>query len=186
VHHGNLEQQLASHPDLQLMLKREAVAIAEADIARAQRRPNWTVGVAYQERGSAFDDMVSVRASRPLRRSQRQDRLLAASLAAAARARAEREEETRAHLFEAHTLIETWASNRARLERYATLLVPLAEERVAAATTAYRTGGGSLTDVIAARTDVIDTRLEGLALEMETAKAWAELEYLIPDAASSL
>ena len=185
VHHGNVEQQVASHPDLQLMLKREAVAVAAADIARAQRRPNWTVGVAYQERGSTFDDMVSVNASRPLRRSQRQDRLLAASLATAARARAEREEETRAHLLEAHTLIETWASNRARLERYATLLVPLAEQRVAAATTAYRTGGGSLTDVIDARTEVIDTQLEELALETETAKAWAELEYLIPDAASS-
>jgi outer membrane protein TolC len=185
VHHGNVEAHLESHPDVQLMLKREAAAAAEADIARTERQPSWTVGVAYQERGSTYDDMISVTASRPLRRAHRQDRLVAASLATAARARAEREEETRAHLFEAHALIETWASNRARLDRYTTILVPLAEERVVAATAAYRTGSGSLSDVIAARSAVIATQLEQLALEAETAKVWAELEYLIPDTASS-
>lgn len=187
VHHGNLDEQLALHPDLLLMRKREEVAIAEAEMARAARRPSWTVGVSYQERGSAYDDMMSINASRPLgwRRSQRQDRVLAASLATAAQARAEREEETRAHVLEAHSLIETWTSNRARLERYAATLVPLAEQRVVAATAAYRGGGGQLNDVLDARTTVIDTKLEQLTLETETAKIWAELEYLIPHAAST-
>jgi outer membrane protein TolC len=185
VHHGNLDEQLALHPDLLVMRKREEVAMAEAAMARAARRPNWTVGVSYLERGSAYDDMMSISASRPLgwRRSQRQDRVLAASLATAARARAEREEETRVHVLEAHTLIETWASNRARLERFATTLVPLEEQRVVAATAAYRAGTGSLNDVIDARTAVIGTKLEQLALEAETAKIWAEREYLIPHTA---
>ena len=188
VHHGNLDEQLALHPDIQLMLKREAAAAAEAEVARADRRPNWTIGVEYHERGSDFDDMVSLNASRPLqlRRSQRQDRLLAASLASASQARAEREEETRAHQLEAHTLIETWASNRERLERYATTLLPLNEQRVVAATSAYRAGRGTLSDVIEARTAVIETQLEQLALETETAKVWVELEYLIPAEAGSL
>src|SRR5688572_13739149 len=187
VHHGNLDEQLALHPDLLVMRKREEVAMAEAEMARAARRPSWTVGVSYLERGSAYDDMMSINASRPLgwRRSQRQDRVLAASLATAARARAEREEETRAHVLEAHTLIETWASNRARLERFATTLVPLEEQRVVAATAAYRAGTGSLNDVIDARSAVIDTKLEQLTLETETAKIWAELEYLIPRTAST-
>jgi outer membrane protein TolC len=187
VHHGNIDEQLAQHPDLLVMRKREEVAMAEAEMARAARRPSWTVGVAYQERGSAYDDMMSINASRPLgwRRSQRQDRVLAASLATAAQARAEREEETRAHVLEAHSLIETWTSNRARLERFATTLVPLAEQRVVAATAAYRAGSGPLNDVIDARTAVIETKLEQLTLETETAKAWAELEYLIPHAAST-
>jgi outer membrane protein TolC len=182
VHHGNLDEQLAQHPDIQLMRKREEVAMAEAEMARAARRPSWTVGVSYLERGSAYDDMMSINASRPLgwRRSDRQDRVLAASLAAAAQARAEREEETRAHVFEAHTLIETWSSNRARLERYATTIVPLADQRVVATTAAYRAGNGSLGEVLDARTEVIETKLEQLTLESETAKIWAELEYLIP------
>jgi outer membrane protein TolC len=187
VHHGNLDEQLLQHPDLLLMRKREEVAIAEAEMARAARRPSWTVGVTYQERGSAYDDMMSINASRPLgwRRSQRQDRELAASLASAAQARAEREEETRAHVLEAHSLIETWTSNRARLERYATTLVPLSEQRVVAATAAYRAGSGPLSDVLDARTSVIGTTLEQLTLETETAKIWAELEYLIPHAAAT-
>jgi outer membrane protein TolC len=188
VHHGNIDEQLAQHPDLLLMRKREEVAMAEAEMARAARRPSWTVGVAYQERGSAYDDMMSVHASRPIgwRRSQRQDRVLGASLATAAQARAELEEETRAHLLEAHSLIETWTSNRARLERFATTLVPLAEQRVVAATAAYRAGSGALSDVLEARTSVIETALEQLTLEMETAKIWAELEYLIPHAVATL
>jgi outer membrane protein TolC len=187
IHHGNIDEQLAQHPDLLLMRKREDVAMAEAEMARAARRPSWTVGVAYQERGSAYDDMMSINASRPLgwRRSQRQDRVLAASLATAAQARAEREEETRAHVLEAHSLIETWASNRARLERFTTTLVPLAEQRVIATTAAYRSGNGLLSDVLDARTSVIETTLEQLTLETETAKIWAELEYLIPHAAAT-
>jgi outer membrane protein TolC len=187
IHHGNLDEQLLQHPDLLLMRKREEVAMAEAEMARAARRPSWTVGVAYQERGSAYDDMMSINASRPIgwRRSQRQDRELAASLAAASQARAEREEETRAHLLEAHSLIETWASNRARLERFAATLVPLAEQRVVAATSAYRAGSGPLSDVLDARTTVIETKLEQLTLETETAKIWAELEYFIPHATAT-
>jgi outer membrane protein TolC len=187
IHHGNLDEQLALHPDLLLMRKREEVALAEAEIARAARRPSWSVGVAYQERGSAYDDMMSINASRPLgwRRSQRQDRQLAASLATASQARAEREEETRAHVLEAHSLIETWTSNRARLQRFAATLVPLGEQRVVAATAAYRAGSGPLNDVLDARTSVIETKLEQLTLETETAKIWAELEYLIPHAAAT-
>jgi outer membrane protein TolC len=187
VHHGNLEEQIATHPDLLLMRKREEVALAEAEVARAARRPSWTIGVAYQERGSTYDDMMSINASRPLgwRRSQRQDRVLASSLATAAQERAVREEETRAHVLEAHSLIETWVSNRARLERYATTLVPLSEQRVAAATAAYRAARGPLSDVLDARTSVIETALEQLTLEAETAKVWAELQYLIPHAAAA-
>jgi outer membrane protein TolC len=187
IHHGNLDEQLLQHPDLLLMRKREEVAMAEAEMARAARRPSWTVGVAYQERGSAYDDMMSINASRPLgwRRSQRQDRALAASLATAAQARAEREEETRAHVLEAHSLIETWTSNRARLERFTATLVPLAEQRVIAATAAYRAGSGALNDVLDARTSVIETKLEQLTLETETAKIWAELEYLVPHAVAT-
>lgn len=187
VHHANLDEQLAQHPDLRLMRKREEVAMAEAEMARAARRPSWTVAVAYQERGSAYDDMLSINASRPLgwRRSQRQDRELAASLATAAQARAQREEETRAHVLEAHALIETWLSNRARLERYTTTLIPLTEQRVVAATAAYRAGSGSLSEVLDARTSVIATLLEQLTLEAETARIWAELEYLIPQAAAT-
>ena len=59
-------------------------------------------------------------------------------------------------------------------------LIPLAAERTRAALAAYRGGGGTLAAVLEARRMEIDTRMERLRLEMETAALWAQLEYLIP------
>ena len=42
-----------------------------------------------------------------------------------------------------------------------------------------------MNDVLDARTTVIETKLEQLTLETETAKIWAELEYLIPHATAT-
>jgi hypothetical protein len=76
--------------------------------------------------------------------------------------------------------MRAWQGNRERLERYASTLVPLAAERTVAATTTYRSGRGTLDAVLASRLDEIETRLDELGLELETARLWAELEYLIP------
>ena len=179
---ANLETELAHHPMLAVLAKREEVARAEADVARADKRPDWSVAVMYSLRGADFSDMVSVSVSRPLqwRQRDRQDRELAASLALAESARAEREEETRAHLAETLEVVRAWQANCARLERYAGSLLPLASERTGAAVAAYRGGSGTLEAVLDARMNEIDVRLDELALRQETAELWAALEYLIP------
>lgn len=140
----------------------------------------------YSVRGSAFSDMVSVNASRPLQlsRRNRQDRELAAQLALAEQVRAEREEETRAHLADTLGLLHAWQRNRERLARYETSLIPLAGERTRAAIATYRGGNGTLEAVLAARMAAVTTELDELVLELETARLWAELNYLIPAAAA--
>jgi outer membrane protein TolC len=182
VHGGNLEEALARHPEIALMTKQEEVALAEVAIARTDNRSDWTVGVMYSRRGPDFSNMMSFNFSKPLQLHQRnrQDRDVAAKLALAQRARAEREEATREHVAEATALLVAWNANRARLERYSTALIPLATERTRAATAAYRGNNGTLMAVLDARVGEIDTRLEQLMLEMETASLWAELTYLIP------
>ena len=70
--------------------------------------------------------------------------------------------------------------NRERLEQYDAALIPLASERTRAAIASYRGGGGLLASVLEARRMEIDTHMERLRLEMETAAVWAQLEYLIP------
>ncbi len=179
---ADLDSQLAHHPELALMQKREDVARADVDVARADQRSDWTVEVTYSQRGPAFSDMVSLNVSKPLqwRETNRQGRELAARLALAERARAEREEETREHLADARSLFQGWHANRARLDRYASSLIPLVGQRTLAATAAYRAGTGTLGAVLEARVGEIDTRLDYLELEMETAALWAELKYLIP------
>jgi outer membrane protein TolC len=182
VHGGNLEEALTRHPEIALMSKQEEVALADVAIARTDKRSDWTVGVMYSRRGSELSNMMSFNFSKPLQlyERNRQDRELAAKLALADRARAQREEATREHAAEATSLLAAWNANRARLERYSTTLIPLASERTHAVTAAYRGNNGTLTAVLDARVAEIDTRLEQLMLEMETASLWAELTYLIP------
>ena len=181
----DLEGELAHHPEIALMIKQEELARAGADVARTNKRSNWTVEVEYSQRGPDFSNMVSVNFSKPLqwRESSRQDQELAALLSVAQQTRAERQEETRAHIADARVLVTTWRANRERLDRYAELLLPLAAERTRAAASAYRAGNGSLSAVLDARVGEIDTKLDHLSLEMETAVLWADLNFLIPTGA---
>ena len=134
------------------------------------------------QRGPAYSNMVSVNVSVPLQWDQknRQDRELSAKLAIAEQMRAQREEATREHVAETRTWLQQWQSNRERLEQYDAALIPLASERTRAVIATYRGGGSPLTSVLEARRTEIDTRMERLRLEMETAAVWAQLEYLIP------
>jgi hypothetical protein len=59
-------------------------------------------------------------------------------------------------------------------------LLPLATQRIEAALAAYRAGTGMLGTVLEARAAAIETGRDYLSLEMETAKLWAEINYLIP------
>jgi outer membrane protein TolC len=182
LHTADLEEQLADHPEIALMLKEEAIARADVEIARTATRSDWTIEVMYSQRGSDYSDMMSLNVSKPIqwRASRRQGRELAARLATAERARAQREEETRSHFAEAMALLQSWQANRGRLERYAATLLPLAADRTAAATTAYRSRAGSLDAVLEARVGQIEAQVAQLELELETATLWAELNYLVP------
>ena len=126
--------------------------------------------------------MVSVNVSIPLQWDQknRQDRELAAKLATVEQMRAQREEETRMHAAEALAMLQEWRSDRERLIRYDTSLLPLAAERTRAAIAGYRGGASPLTAVLEARRSEIDTRMERLRLEMDAARLWAQLNYLVP------
>ena len=178
----SLEAQLAHHPQLGLMLKQEQVARAEADVARSNKRADWSMELMYNQRGPAFSNMVSLNFSIPLQLDQRnrQDRELAAKLATAEQMRAQREEATREHVAEARAWLQHWQSNRDRLSGYEHSLIPLAAERTRAAIAAYRGGSGPLGAVLEARRLEIDTRMERVRLDMETAALWAQLSYLIP------
>ena len=179
----DLETRLAHHPQIQLMLKQEETAQAEAEIARTNKKSDWTVEVMYSQRGSAYSNMVSVNLSVPLQWDQRnrQDRELSAKLAMVERMRAEREEATRSHVSEAMAMLQEWQSDRERLARYDSSLIPLAAERTRAAIAAYRGGAAPLYGVLEARRNEIDVRMERIRLEMDAARLWAQLNYLIPE-----
>jgi outer membrane protein TolC len=182
-----LESDLPHHPQIAAIAQREEVASAEVRVAQANRKADWSVQLMYGLRGPGYPDMVSLGVSVPLQwdRPQRQDREVAAKLAMLDQARAEREDALRAHRAEVQATLVEWNNDRERSMRYAKELVPLAAERTEATLAAYRGAKASLTDVLLARRNEIDVRMQALQLEAETARAWAQLEFLVPTTTSS-
>lgn len=182
LHEASLEHELLRHPDIASLGKREEIAATEAKIAQAARNPDWTFEIAYQQRGPLYSNMVSFGVSVPLPwdRANRQDREIAAKLALADQARAEREETLRSHVGEVRAMLAEWQSGRERLARYAKDLLPLAGERSRAALAAYQGGRAGIGELLMARRNEIEVRMQAVQLEMETARLWAQLNFLIP------
>jgi outer membrane protein TolC len=182
LNEANLDEDLAHHPEIAVLAKQEEVAVAEAKIAQASSTPDWTVEIAYQQRGPMFSNMVSVGVSVPLPwdRANRQDREVASKLAMAEQARAQREEMLRAHVGEVRGMIAEWQNGRERLARYEKDLLPLAAERSKAALAGYQGGKTGITDLLLARRNETDMRMQAVQLEMDVARLWAQLNFLIP------
>jgi outer membrane protein TolC len=180
---GTLETDLAHHPELAVLAKKEEVAAAEVRIAQANKKADWSVALMYSQRGPDFSNMVSVNVSVPLQWDQknRQDREIAARLAMLDQARAERDDMLRAHTAEVRAMIAEWENDRERSARYTRDVLPLATERSQATLGAYRGAKASIADVLLARRSEIDVRMQALQLEMDTARLWAQLNFLFPE-----
>lgn len=184
---ASLETALLHHADIALLAQQERIARAEANVAEAGKKPDWSVEVAFQQRGSGYSNMVSVGVSVPLQwdRPHRQDRELAAKLALAEAAKAEREENQRGRLAEIRGMMSEWESGRERYRRHTEELLPLARRRTDATLAAYRGGKASLSELLAARRGETDTGLRALQLQAQTARLWAQLNYLLPSSAGT-
>jgi outer membrane protein TolC len=181
----SLEHQVAQHPDLEILRRQEEIARTDARLAQANTKPDWSFEVMYSNRASQFGDMATVSVSVPLQLFQkdRQGREVAAKLAVVEQARAEREEMERNHTSEIRAMVEEWRTGLERIGRYERELVPLSRERTQAVLSAYSGGKASSGDLLAARRNEIEVRMQALQVEWETARLWAQLEFLIPDPA---
>jgi outer membrane protein TolC len=183
---ASLDSDLAHHPQIAVLNRQEDIALADVNLARANQHTDWSVEVAFQQRGAAYSNMVSVGISVPLQwdRKNRQDRALAAKLALVEQARAERDEMLRDHVAETRSMIVEWQSGKERLVRYQRETLPLAGERSQAALAAYRGGKATLAEVLAARRSETETRMQALQIELATARLWAQLNFLFPQGAA--
>jgi len=177
-----LDADVAHHPEMAVLSREEDLAAAEVRMAQANKEPDWTLSLMYSQRGPAYSNMISINVSVPLQwdRKNRQDRELAAKLASLDQARAEREDKLRAHAAELRAMLAEWENDRERSLRYERELLPLATERTQATLAAYRGAKAALAEVLLARRGEIDVRTQALQLESEAARAWAQLNYLVP------
>lgn len=184
---GSLDQELAHHPQIAILSRQIDVASTEARIAQANKKADWSIELSYSQRGAAYSNMVSLGVSVPLQWDQRnrQDRELASRLAIVDQIKAQRDDMLRAHVAEVRAMVREWEGDRERLVRYQAEIVPLAKERTRALQSAFRGGKATLTELLLARRGEIDMQLQALQLEMETARLWAQLNFLFPDEAGS-
>ncbi len=181
-----LQAHIERHPDVQMLAKQEEIAANDVRLAEAARHPDWSVELMYSQRGPAFSNMVSVEVSIPLPwdRPHRQDREVAAKLAMREQAVEQREDMLRMHVADVGAMLTEWEAGRERLGRYAKEILPLARERTEASLAGYRGAKASLVEVLAARRDELDARLQALQLEWDNARLWAQLAFLVPDEGS--
>lgn len=179
---AQLDAQLAHHPQIAVVDQQIKLAQAEATLAQANKTPDWSVGLAYLQRSSAYSNMISVELSVPFQWDQknRQNRELSAKLALVEQVRAQREELLRQHVEETSSMLSEWHNDRDRINRFDQELLPLAGQRIEAVLAGYRGGKATLTDLLAARRDEIELRLQCLQLQNDTARLWAQLTYLTP------
>lgn len=173
------------HPQLAVLAVELEAAETDAKLAQANTSADWSLEAAYQQRGPSFSNMLSIGVSIPLQlnATNRQSREVGAKLALVDEAKARYEDLLRAHEAEVRGLINDWQNGKERAVRYNAQLVPIATQRTEAAITAYRIGKSDLVTALTARRDELDVRTQALTLELETARLWAQLNFLAPDSA---
>ncbi|MCE4555067.1 TolC family protein [Roseateles cellulosilyticus] len=173
-----LDEFVAAHPLVVTKQRDIEVARQEAEVARLNRRPNWTYEVSYgQRQGRA--DMVSFGVSIPLTvaPAARQDRETAAKLAMAHKLEAELEEARRAAAGEYAALSSDIRRLQERIERFrAGVLTPL-HQRTAASLAAYRSNQAGLVMLFEARHAEVEAQRKVLALQRDLAKAQVQLVF---------
>ena len=172
-----LRSDLDRHPMVTMLSAQAGQADADVVIARAEKRPDFGVDVAYQRRDPRFGDYVSagVTVTLPLFAKHRQDPLIAAAAARASAARAEQEATRQALTAELDADLADHVMHHDQWMRARDTLQPLAEERVALETASYGAGRASLTDVVDAHVALADAVLNTLDRESAVASDSARL-----------
>ncbi|MBU1395918.1 MAG: TolC family protein [Gammaproteobacteria bacterium] len=166
IDHAGLAHRLEQHPELALYSHEARVLDAETDLARAATRPDWRLGVVYQQRGSQFTNMAGIELGfdLPVFASTRQGPQIAARVAARAALDADYQAQLRAHSAELDTDLAEYRRLDRALARQNEVLLPLAQEKVTLMLAAWRGGQGSLAQLIGARRARIDAELKAIEL----------------------
>ena len=161
----------------------ELPQLAELALARAQKRPDWSLELIYAQRGPAFSNMLSLqfRVGLPVFARARQAPSIRSKQASLERVEAEREAARRMYVTELRKSLIAWRSAAKRVRLYEQDLLPLADDRAAVALAAYQSGTGDLAATLATLDAAIETRLAYSDLLDTLAQAWASLHFAFPE-----
>jgi outer membrane protein TolC len=156
-------------------------AAAAVDVARAEKRPDWSLGASYGQRDGGRSDMImlEVGIGLPLFPRNRQDRGIAAREADYQGALSAREDLRREESARIRADIARWEGLKRQVALHEASLLPLAGDRSVTALAAYR-AGGDLQPWLNARRDELDVELSYTEYLGELGRAWAALAFLLP------
>lgn len=169
---------LHQHPELAVIEREAAVAGAAAQEARAAKKPDWSLTLAYLNRED-FSDMATLQVNMdlPLFGKSRQGPRIAAAEAEQMALEAQADAVRREHKAMLESELADYQRLSSTLKRQRTVLVPLAEEKIALATAAWRGGDSSLADLVQARAEWLEARLTEISLAGQRYEKAAALHF---------
>jgi outer membrane protein TolC len=175
-----LLERLPSHPELAVLRQRLNESQTGVELAEAKRLPDWRVEFGYGYRRD-YSDMVMLQVGMdlPVFSGNRQNRDIASALAMGEAAAAQLEDGERrleSRALEAARDLERIGQ---RLAAYDREIEPQSKLGIEAATAAWRSGNGTLGQVLDARRVRLDVLLARLDLVFDAAKRRIEIDYLM-------
>ena len=175
----DLPHRLAEHPELHVASARVGEANAELAEAVAEKKPDWSVEFAYNNRDNQFGDMAMLQFTfdLPMFVGSRQGPRINAKQHSVAQMEAEQEALLRAHQAELESGMAELEQLCKALDRTERILIPLASKRADLELTAYKAGNSQLTTVIAARRELIEAQLRQIEQQRKLSQLSASLYY---------
>lgn len=168
------------HGAIQSLTAMAKTARVDVDLARAEKRPDWSAELAFAKRGPDFSNMVSLefRVGLPLFAKHRQNPVIAAQYERLRGVEAQRDDELREHVAMLQTVIAAWETAQLRAARFERELIPLARERGQLALVAYRAGRSPLKPVLDAFEAEVDVTRTYATVLGDLGRSWAYLNFL--------
>ena len=176
----HLAHALEHHPQHAMHVRALDVADADVAIAREATASDRTIELGYAFRqGQNRSDMLMLQVTfeLPLHRERKQDRVLESKLRLAERAREQRADHLRQLRAELDAAWAEWRLAGERLVNFERATLPAARARVDALVAAQPAGRSELAQVLEARRQLIETRMQEIGLKAMRAKARVALEY---------
>lgn len=169
-----------AHPELAAYGAMTREAQAQVQQALAEKKSDWGWQVDYQRRGPEFSNMVSVQVSfqLPLFSGSRQDPMIAARRSQVRQLEDEQEAALREHTAQLEADLAEYQRLQRAVVRSRETLLPLSEQRVRLALADYRAGKSTLSDVLAARRQRVEARLQDIDLQGQLAATAARLHFV--------
>jgi outer membrane protein TolC len=174
-----VREALDSHPQQRTLARMQGVADADTALAREASTPDRSVEVGYFARSGGRSDMLMFQMAfeLPFYADKKQDRLLEAKLRLAERVREQRADQLRQLRAELEAAYAEWRIAGERLRNVSEAILPDARARLEALVGAHGSGTVPLVQVFDARRQLIDARMQELAMRATQAKARVALQY---------